>query len=191
MLNDTKKTIVFLIGGIVLAVSSFLCYYLIEPRNWIIVSILCVVDFLYLFLNAYLFLEYSDKRIIKALGLSLGYIAIFNLIPIGYLLIEGLTQRITEIWKDVLVYSFFTGPCLIIIIFVIFLAMLLYDYAYGHSVKYHIVQTKSNLSVRIQMQKADGKQPSAFKIWVAVSKGKGFSETEEKLRWNNSLKVRN
>lgn len=33
MLNDTKKTIVFLIGGIVLAVSSFLCYYLIEPRN--------------------------------------------------------------------------------------------------------------------------------------------------------------
>ena len=135
MLNDTKKTIVFLIGGIVLAVSSFLCYYLIEPRNWIIVSIFCVVDFLYLFLNAYLFLEYSDKRIIKALGLSLGYIAIFNLIPIGYLLIEGLTQRITEIWKDVLVYSFFTGPCLIIIIFVIFLVMLLYDYADGHSVK--------------------------------------------------------
>ena len=94
-----------------------------------------MVDFLYLFLNAYLLLEYSDKRIMKALGLSLGYIAIFNLIPIGYLLIEGLTQRITEIWEDVLVYSFFTGPCLIIIIFVIFLVMLLYDYAYGHSVK--------------------------------------------------------
>ena len=41
------------------------------------------------------------------------------------------------------------------------------------------------------MQKADGKQPSAFKIWVAEDKEKGFSETEEKLRWNNSLKVRN
>ena len=77
-----------------------------------------MVDFLYLFLNAYLFLEYSDKRIIKALGLSLGYIAIFNLIPIGYLLIEGLTQRITEIWKDVLVYSFFTGSCLISLIII-------------------------------------------------------------------------
>ena len=135
MLNDTKKTIVFLIGGIVLAVSSFLCYYLIEPRNWIIVSILCVVDFLYLFFNAYLFLEYSDKRIIKALCLSLGYIAIFNLIPIGYLLIEGAMQRITEIWKDILVYSFFTGPCLIIIIFIIFLIMLLYEYAYRHGVR--------------------------------------------------------
>ena len=41
------------------------------------------------------------------------------------------------------------------------------------------------------MQKADGKQPSAFKIWVAEDKEKGFSETEEKMRWNNSLKVRN
>lgn len=27
---------------------------------------------------------------------------------------------------------FFTGPCLIIIIFIIFLIMLLYDYAYGN-----------------------------------------------------------
>ena len=135
MLNDTRKTMVFLIGGIVLAISSFLCYYLIEPKNWIIVSILCVVDFFYLFFNAYLFLEYSDKRMIKAFGLSLGYITIFNLIPIGYLLIEGAMQRIAEIWKDILVYSFFTGPCLIIIIFIIFLIMLLYEYAYGHSVR--------------------------------------------------------
>ena len=30
--------------------------------------------------------------------------------------------------------------------------------------------------------RADGKQPSAFKIRVAEDKEKGFSETEEKLR---------
>ena len=70
MLNDTKKTIVFLIGGIVLAVSSFLCYYLIEPRNWIIVSILCMVDFLYLFLNAYLFLAFNPDNVIYMIVLS-------------------------------------------------------------------------------------------------------------------------
>ena len=132
MLNDAKKTIVFLIGGIILAVASFLHYLLIEPRNWIVVSIFCAIDFLYLFLNAYFFLEYSDKRILKALGLSIGYISLFNLVPIGYLLIEGLTPRISEIWKDILVYSFFTGPCLIILIFIIFLILLLYDYAYGN-----------------------------------------------------------
>ena len=120
MLNDTKKSIVFFIGGIVLAISSFLCYYLIEPRNWILISIFCAIDFLYLFFNAYLFLEYTDRRIIKAFALSIGYISIFNIIPIGYLLIEGLVQRIAEIWKDILVYSFFTGPCLIIIIFFVF-----------------------------------------------------------------------
>ena len=131
MLNDTKKSIVFLIDGVVLAIASFLHYYLIEPRNWVVISIFCAIDFLYLFLNAYLFLEYSDKRIIKAFGLSMGYIAIFNLIPIRYLLIEGLIPKIAEIWKDILVYSFFTGPCLIIIIFIVLLIMLLYDYAYG------------------------------------------------------------
>ena len=135
MLYDTKKTIAFLIGGIVLTISSFTFYYLIEPRNWVVVLIFCVIDFLYLFFNAYLFLEYSNKRIIKAFALSIGYIAIFNVIPIGYLLINGLFQRIAEIWNVILVYSFFTGPCLIIIIFVVFLIMLLYDYAYGHSVK--------------------------------------------------------
>ena len=32
------------------------------------------------------------------------------------------------------------------------------------------------------MQKADGKEPSAFKICVAEDKDKRFSKTEEKLR---------
>ena len=135
MLNDTKKMILFLIGGIILAISSFVCYYSIEPRNWIAVSIFCAIDFLYLFFNAYLLLEYSDRRTTKALVLSIGYIAIFNIIPIGYLLISGLVQRIAEFWKGILVYSFFTGPCLIIVIFIVLLIMLLYDYAYGHSVR--------------------------------------------------------
>lgn len=131
MLNDTKKTIAFLAGGIALAVTSFLCYYLIVPTNWILVSILCAIDFFYLFLNAYIFLEYSDRRILKAVGLSVGYIAVFNILPIGYMLIEGLIPRIAELWRGILVYSFFTGPCLIIIIFLVFLIVLLYDYANG------------------------------------------------------------
>lgn len=132
MLEDNIKGIAFLVGGVVLVTSSFLCYYLIEPRNWVVISILCAIDFFYLFLNAYVLLEHSEKRIIKSLGLSVGYIAIFNLIPNGYLLIEGLIPRIAEIWKDVLVYSFFTGPCLIIIFFIIFFILLLSEYANGN-----------------------------------------------------------
>jgi len=135
MLNDTKKTIAFFITGILLAVSSFSCYYLIEPRNWLVVSILCAVDFLYLFANAYVLLEYSERRILKSFGLSVGYIAVFNIIPLGYLLFEGLIPRILEIWKTILVYSFFTGPCLIIIFLVVALIMLLYGYAYGHTLR--------------------------------------------------------
>ena len=135
MLNDTKKMIVFLIGGIILAISSFASLYLKEPRNWIVASIFCFIDFLYLFFNAYLIMEYSNKRIIRTLVLTFGYIIVFNVIPIGYLLIEGSFQKIAEIWKVILVYSFFTGPCLIIIIFIVFLFMLLYDYAYRHSIR--------------------------------------------------------
>lgn len=135
MINDAKKMLIFLIGGIILAVSSFLIYYLIKPTNWLLVYGFCGVDFIYLFFNAYLFLFYSDKRVIKAFLLSLGYIFVFNLIPLGYLLIYGLIPRIIEIWKDVLIYSFYTGPCLIVIIFIIFLFMFIYDYAYGNALK--------------------------------------------------------
>ena len=135
MLDDTKKGIVFFIGGIVLATASFCSYYLIKPTNWIVVTVFCVIDFFYLFLNAYFFLEYSEKRVLKAFGLSIGYIAVFNIIPLGYLLMEGLLLRIAEIWKSILVWSFFTGPCLIIIIFLLFLIAWLYDYAYGHTLR--------------------------------------------------------
>ncbi len=131
MLTDTKRSAAFCLGGAALATASFLCYYLIEPRNWVVLSLFCAVDFLYLLLNAYLFLGHSDKRILKALGLSVGYIALFNSLPLGYLLIEGLLSRIAEIWKDILLFSFFTGPCLIVLIFIVLLIMLLCDYAFG------------------------------------------------------------
>lgn len=129
MLNDTKKMILFLIGGIILAVCSFLSYYLIKPINWYIIFACCLIDFLYMFWNSNLLFSYSDKRILKACLLSIGYIFVFNIIPIGFLLINGMISRIIEIWKDVLLYSFFTGPCLIIIIIIIFLFLFLYGYA--------------------------------------------------------------
>ena len=73
--------------------------------------------------------EKKKKKWLGASCISLGYITIFNVIPIGYLLINGLFDRIIEIWKDVLVLSFFTGPCLIIILIILMLIMLLYGYA--------------------------------------------------------------
>ena len=45
--------------------------------------------------------------------------------------------------------------------------------------------------MRIIRTKADGCFPSAFKIWVAVSKEKGFSETEEIIAVTQQSKVRN
>ena len=132
MFYGTKKVIIFLMIGVILSVTSFLCYYLIEPTNWVLIIGLCVIDFIYCFYNAYfatIMFGYSDKKWLGATCLSLGYTTIFNVIPIGYLLINGLFVRIVEIWKDVMVLSFFTGPCLIIILIIIMLIMLLYGYA--------------------------------------------------------------
>ena len=43
----------------------------------------------------------------------------------------------------------------------------------------------------IRARKADGKQPSAFKIWVAEDKEKEFFETKEIIAWKQQSKVRN
>ena len=131
MFYETKKVIIFLVVGVILSITSFLCYCLIEPTNWMLVIGLCVLDFIYCFFNAYFVtieFGYSDKKWLGASCLSLGYITIFNVVPIGYLLLNGLFGRIVEIWKDVLVLSFFTGPCLIIILIIIMLIMRLYGY---------------------------------------------------------------
>ena len=125
MLNNTKKMTVLLIIGALLSVGSFLCYYLIQPTSWLIVSLLGVIDFIYTFLNAYLLFDsYTNKRLLKAIGLSAGYILLFNIIPIGYLLINGATTLLSEIWTGIIVYSFFTGPCLIVLIFLIALILI-------------------------------------------------------------------
>ena len=134
MLNDTKKTIIFLVVGVFIAVGSFLSYYLIEPKNWEVISIFCVIDFLYLLLNAYALVEEvsSDaKRHLVAWGISLGYIAVFNLVPIIFMLLKkgGGWALISKMWKSVLLYSFFTGPCLLIIIVIVMLLLWALQYA--------------------------------------------------------------
>ena len=132
--KDTKIGILFLVGAVLLSTASFLSYYLIEPKNWTLISILCAIDFFYLFLNNYwvLGVQNYERRTLKAIGASFGYIAVFNLIPV-FLFFEGMEMaKVINIWKTVLVYSFFTGPCLMIIVCLVFLVMLLYDYANGH-----------------------------------------------------------
>lgn len=129
MLHNIKKMIIFLIVGVLLTTSSFLSYFLITPTNWYIVITLCILDFIYLFMNAYSLLSYySDKRILKACVISIGYLLVFNVMPIVYLLIQGMISRILEIWKDILLYAFFTGPCLIFVLILIFLISFLYAY---------------------------------------------------------------
>ncbi len=122
MLHNIKKMIIFLIVGALLTTSSFLSYFLITPTNWYIVITLCILDFIYLFMNAYSLLSYySDKRILKACVISIGYLLVFNVVPIVYLLIQGKISIILAIWKDILLYSFFTGPCFIFVLILIFL----------------------------------------------------------------------
>ena len=129
MLHNIKKMIIFLIVGALLTTSSFLSYFLITPTNWYIVITLCTLDFIYLFMNAYSLLSYySDKRILKACVISIGYLLVFNVVPIVYLLIQGKISIILAIWKDILLYSFFTGPCLIFVLILICLISFLYAY---------------------------------------------------------------
>lgn len=129
MLHNIKKMIILIIVGALLTTSSFLSYFLITPTNWYIVITLCILDFIYLFMNAYSLLSYySDKRILKACLISIGYLLVFNVVPIVYLLIQGKISIILAIWKDILLYSFFTGPCLIFVLILIFLISFLYAY---------------------------------------------------------------
>lgn len=129
MLHNIKKMIILIIVGALLTTSSFLSYFLITPTNWYIVITLCILDFIYLFMNAYSLLSYySDKRILKACVISIGYLLVFNVVPIVYLLIQGKISIILAIWKDILLYSFFSGPCLIFVLILIFLISFLYAY---------------------------------------------------------------
>ena len=133
MLHNIKKMIIFLIVGALLTTSSFLSYFLITPTNWYIIITLCTLDFIYLFMNAYSLLSYySDKRILKACVISIGYLLVFNVVPIVYLLIQGKISIILAIWKDILLYSFFTGPCLIFVLILIFLISFL-SFIFCHS----------------------------------------------------------
>ena len=50
MFYDTKKVIIFLAIGVILSVTSFLCYYLIEPTKWMLIIGLCVLDLYIAFL---------------------------------------------------------------------------------------------------------------------------------------------
>ena len=129
MFDNKLKTTMFFICGILLTTTSFLCYYLIQPTNWVLISILFVVDFAYTCPNAILFFkEGTKKRRLKAILASIVYIVLFNAIPALYLLICGQASQILEIWQTVLVYSFFTGPCIFVIILVVLLISHFLDY---------------------------------------------------------------
>lgn len=127
--TDRKEIIIsilILLGGIALTVSSFCVYYLVKPHNPAALTAICTGDFLYTLFSVCILLKYTDTHnwLLKGFLIAVGYIAVFILVAILFAVFNGATQFIKNNFINILFYAIFTGPCIYIVItlFLLFLA---------------------------------------------------------------------
>lgn len=131
--KDTDKKdiiiiITILLVGAALTAASFCIYYLVKPRNTIVLAVLCVVDFLYnLFVMCFL-IKYNDygKWLLKGTLFAVGYIIVFIAIATLANVIGGSFEFLKNHIVDIVFYAFFTSPSMFIVIIVLALF-----FAYG------------------------------------------------------------
>lgn len=132
-IKDLIETISILLIGIILTTASFLVYYLIEPKNWIALSVLFVLDFLYAVFNVAMDFRYESKWLLKALLIPLAYILIFVAVPTIALTMYGAFDLLRNNILAFITYAFFTAPCLILIFIIVSLIAALV----GFTTSYH------------------------------------------------------
>lgn len=118
-IKDLIKTVSILLIGIVLTTASFLVYYLVEPKNWIALSVLFVLDFLYAVFNAAIAFRYESKWLLKTLLIPFAYILIFIAVPTLALTMYGAFDLLRNNVLSFITYAFFTAPCLILIFIIV------------------------------------------------------------------------
>ena len=133
--NMNKKeiiiTVLLLIIGAGLTATSFCIYYLVKPRSAAVLSVICVVDFLYTLFLTCLFFKYmnSEKWPLKGVLMAVGYIAAFIAVSVIFILFINVTdaKQLIEFLQNnilgVVFYSFFTGPCIFLVIVLVLLCL--------------------------------------------------------------------
>ena len=120
--QETLEIALFIILGVVLSVSSFLIYYLIEPQNFVLVCVVYAADFLFMFgmMFALTWHEVFWFRLFKAMLFVLLYVVIF------YVIVFLLCNIILSVkgWVKFFPIAIFIGPSLPFLFQILLLAEL-------------------------------------------------------------------
>lgn len=121
----SRKELILIIAGLVLSVISYISYFMPKNTNLILLTILCIIDFIFFFLNAYIVSRCFDKS--KVLTIIISILIMFGFIMLFEILVILLSIDSTKIilsWgliHKVFLMSLFAGPSLIILLPVIYI----------------------------------------------------------------------
>lgn len=120
--------ILILLGGIAFTTMSFCVYYIVKPQNAFALAAICTVDFIYNLFCSCLFFKYMyiDKWLLKGILLAVIYIVAFIAVTSLFCLFSGALELLKNIIVTVVLLSFFTCPCILIIMTVLSLILIFY-----------------------------------------------------------------
>lgn len=121
--SKSRKELILILFGILLSIFSYVYYFYIKNINIIFLTILCIIDFIFFYINAYTISKCFDKTKIFTILISIlimfGFILFFELFVI---LLSIDSTRIILSWDlvhKVFLIALFAGPSLIILLPVI------------------------------------------------------------------------
>ena len=122
-LMNTRKKYILIITGLIATIFSYLYYFAFQNPNNIIFIIICTIDLVIFFINAYIIASNGNKfrirTIIIALAIMIGFVLIFELVT-AFAIIDS--EKITFTWDlfyEVFLVALFASPSLILLLPVI------------------------------------------------------------------------
>lgn len=122
-LMNTRKKYILIITGLIATIFSYLYYFAFQNPNNIIFIIICTIDLVIFFINAYIIVSNDNKfrirTIIIALAIMIGFVLIFELVT-AFAIIDS--EKITFTWDlfyEVFQVALFASPSLILLLPVI------------------------------------------------------------------------
>lgn len=122
-LMNTRKKYILIITGLIATIFSYLYYFAFQNPNNIIFIIICTIDLVIFFINAYIIASNDNKfrirTIIIALAIMIGFVLIFELVT-AFAIIDS--EKITFTWDlfyEVFLVALFASPSLILLLPVI------------------------------------------------------------------------
>lgn len=122
-LMNTRKKYILIITGLIATIFSYLYYFAFQNPNNIIFIIICTIDLVIFFINAYIIASNDNKfrirTIIIALAIMVGFVLIFELVT-ALAIIDS--EKITFTWDlfyEVFLVALFASPSLILLLPVI------------------------------------------------------------------------